>query len=90
MVKQFKISEFYAEEEANPPGETTVESVAQSMENLFHARWNLPKAAHHCGMTQKELKYSFWEYIRRKPLVYTARNNYVKPPERQSITIPID
>jgi hypothetical protein len=25
---------------------------------------NLPAAAAHCGMTQKELKMTFWEYLK--------------------------
>lgn len=58
------------ENEIEAPGETTVQSVAMSMDNLFHARVNLPKAAHDCGMTQREMKMAFWEYIRRTPTTY--------------------
>ena len=90
MAKQFKVSEVKSEEELNPPGETTVESVAIAMDNLFHQRWILPKAAHYCGMTKRELKMAFWEYLRRKPPIYLEDNNYEKPPERQSIKITID
>ena len=28
----------------------------QSMEMLFAAKWNLPKAAKNCGLTEKEMK----------------------------------
>ena len=43
---------------------TTPENVKEAHEALFHAKWNLPKAAEHCGMTQKELKMTFWEYLK--------------------------
>ena len=33
---------------------TTPENVRESHEALFHATMNLPEAAVHCGMTQKE------------------------------------
>ena len=28
----------------------------ESMEMLFKAKWNLPKAAKHCNLTNKEMK----------------------------------
>ncbi len=34
----------------------------EAMENLFSAKWNLPKAAKHCGLTNKEMKITFNEY----------------------------
>ena len=43
---------------------TTPENVAEAHEALFHATMNLPAAAAHCGMTQKELKMTFWEYLK--------------------------
>lgn len=43
---------------------TTPENVKEAHEALFHAKWNLPKAAEHCGMTEKELKMTFWEYLK--------------------------
>ena len=36
----------------------------QSMEMLFSAKWNLPKAAENCGLTNKEMKITFNEYCR--------------------------
>lgn len=36
----------------------------ESMENLFHAKWNVPEAAKNCGLTQKEMKITFNEYCR--------------------------
>ena len=34
----------------------------QSMEMLFCAKWNLPKAAKNAGLTNKEMKITFNEY----------------------------
>ena len=34
----------------------------EAMENLFHAKWNVPQAAKHCGLTVKELKICFHNY----------------------------
>lgn len=39
----------------------------ESMEHLFAARWNVPKAADHCGLTWKEMKITFSEYCRLNP-----------------------
>ena len=39
----------------------------QSLDNLFTARWNLPKAAEHCGLTNKEMKITFNEYCAFHP-----------------------
>jgi hypothetical protein len=43
----------------------------ESMENLFHARWNLPKAADHCGLTPKEMKITFNAYCSLNPQTWT-------------------
>ena len=43
---------------------TTPQNVKEAHEGLFHATMNLPTAAAHCGMTQKELKMTFWEYLK--------------------------
>ncbi|ADO97367.1 hypothetical protein SSM2_023 [Synechococcus phage S-SM2] len=36
----------------------------QSMEMLFAAKWNLPRAAKNAGLTNKEMKITFNEYCR--------------------------
>ena len=36
----------------------------QSMEMLFTAKWNLPRAARNCNLTNKEMKITFNEYCR--------------------------
>ena len=51
---------------------TTPENVKEAHEALFHAKMNLPNAADHCGMTQKELKMTFFEYLK-----YNAPNSQV-------------
>ena len=43
---------------------TTPSNVAESTRGLFHAKMTLPAAAKHCGMTQKEMKLTFWEYLK--------------------------
>ena len=43
---------------------TTPQNVKEAHEGLFYASMNLPAAAAHCGMTQKELKMTFWEYLK--------------------------
>ena len=49
---------------------TTPENVNESNEGLFHNKMNLPEAAKHCGMTQKEMKMVFWEYLKNHPVNY--------------------
>ena len=43
---------------------TTPQNVAEANEALFRATMNLPTAASHCGMTHKEMKLTFWEYLK--------------------------
>ena len=38
---------------------TTPQNVNEANEALFRATMNLPTAAKHCGMTQKEMKLTF-------------------------------
>ena len=42
----------------------------QSMEMLFGAKWNLPKAAKNCNLTHKEMKITFNEYCAFHPPTY--------------------
>ena len=53
-----------------PTNKTTPTNVAEALKNLFSARWNLPTAARHCGMTEKEMKMTFWEYIKTHPVTW--------------------
>ena len=46
----------------------------EAMEMLFRAKWNVPQAAAHCGLTCKEMKITFNEYCRfHKPLPLTEQ-----------------
>ena len=49
---------------------TTPQNVNEANEALFRATMNLPTAAKHCGMTQKEMKLTFWEYLKYHPRDY--------------------
>ena len=51
---------------------TTPENVKEANENLFRARWNLPTAAKHCGMSEKEMKLTFFEFLKYNPVTYQA------------------
>lgn len=42
----------------------------QSMEMLFVAKWNIPKAARNAGLTDKEMKITFNEYCNLNPTTY--------------------
>ena len=43
---------------------TNPQNVQEANEALFHATMNLPAAAKHCGMTEKEMKLTFREYLK--------------------------
>ena len=49
---------------------TTPQNVNEANEALFRATMNLPTAAKFCGMTQKEMKLTFWEYLKYHPRDY--------------------
>jgi hypothetical protein len=42
----------------------------QSLDMLFNARWNLPRAADNCNLTLKEMKIIFNEYCKLNPPTY--------------------
>jgi hypothetical protein len=60
-MNPYKISYKELKEE---PVKTTPENVREANEGLFRAKMTLPAAAKHCGMTQKEMKLTFWEYLK--------------------------
>jgi hypothetical protein len=43
---------------------TTPQNVREANEGLFRATINLPMAAQHCGMTNKEMKMTFLEFLK--------------------------
>ena len=51
---------------------TTPQNVKEANEALFRATMNLPTAAKNCGMTQKEMKLTFWEFLKYHPCDYES------------------
>ena len=62
---------------------TTPENVNEAHEALFHATMNLPAAAAHCGMTQKQLKLTFWEYLKYHEPNFKIPENTVEVSRRE-------
>jgi hypothetical protein len=54
------------------PVKTTPDNVREANEALFRAKMTLPAAAKHCGMTQKEMKLTFFEYLKYHDPDYTS------------------
>lgn len=55
------------------PVKTTPENVNEANEALFHCKMTLPAAAEHCGMTHKEMKMTFTEYLKYHPATYNSK-----------------
>ena len=53
-----------------PRVKTTPQNVAEANDALFRAKMTLPAAAKHCGMTKKEMKMTFLEYLKYHPKDY--------------------
>ena len=66
-----------------PRVKTTPENVAEANEALFRAKMTLPAAAKHCGMTQKEMKMTFWEFLKYHPKDYEITENTTEVSRRQ-------
>ncbi len=49
----------------------------EAMEMLWSAKWNLPKAAKHCNLTEKEMKITFNEYCNFHPPTYEVENESI-------------
>ena len=49
---------------------TTPENVKEANEGLFYSKINLPEAAKHCGMNIKEMKLTFFEFLKYNPPTY--------------------
>tara|TARA_A200000159_G_scaffold63423_1_gene58692 strand:+ start:5999 stop:6169 length:171 start_codon:yes stop_codon:yes gene_type:complete len=47
----------------------------EAMENLWSSKWNLPKAAAHANLTNKEMKITFNEYCAFHPPTYEIVGN---------------
>jgi hypothetical protein len=52
------------------PAKTTPQNVKEANEGLFYSKMNLPEAAKHCGMNIKEMKLTFFEYLKYNPVTY--------------------
>ena len=61
---------------------TTPKLVEQANYGLFRAKMTLPAAAKHCGMTQKEMKMTFWEFLKYHPKDYEVPENTITLPRR--------
>ena len=56
------------------PVKTTPENVKEANDALFYSKMNLPQAAKHCGMTNKEMKLTFFEYLKyNQPNYYESK-----------------
>ena len=62
---------------------TTPENVKEAHEALFRATMNLPAAAKHCGMTEKEMKMTFWEYLKYHATDFEIPENTIALPRRE-------
>ena len=62
---------------------TTPENVAEAHEALFHATMNLPAAAAHCGMTLKQMKLTFWEYLKYHDQDFEVPEDTTSLPRRE-------
>ena len=47
------------------------EEMLESMLMLFSAKWNVPRAAEHCGLTIDEMKTAFAVYCQSNPATYS-------------------
>jgi hypothetical protein len=52
------------------PVKTTPKNVQEANEGLFYSKMNLPQAATHCGMSLKEMKLTFFEYLKYHPIEF--------------------
>ena len=52
------------------PVKTTPQNVKEANEGLYNCTMTLPAAAKHCGMTHKEMKLTFFEYLKYHPPTY--------------------
>ena len=50
----------------------------KAMEMLFCAKWNVPKAAKHCNLTNKEMKITSNEYCNFHDITYVPADSAVQ------------
>ena len=66
-----------------PKVKTTPQNVEEANQALYRARLNLPAAAKHCGMTEKEMKLTFFEYLKYHPKDYESTEDTIEVSRRQ-------
>ena len=54
----------------DPVVKTTPQNVEEANNALFNCTMTLPAAAKHCGMSKKEMKLTFFEYLKYHPATY--------------------
>ena len=59
----------------DPVVKTTPQNVAEANNALFNCTMTLPAAAKHCGMSKKEMKLTFFEYLKYHPPTYETHKN---------------
>ena len=62
---------------------TTPQNVEEANLGLFHATMNLPAAAAHCGMTEREMKHIFREYLKYNYPDYESIEDTTTIPRRE-------
>ena len=63
-----------------PRVKTTPQNVQEANEALFRAKMTLPAAAKHCGMTEKAMKLTFWEFLKYNNPDYEIPENTIALP----------
>ena len=58
---------------------TTPYNVQEANYGLFSSSMNLPEAASHCGMTEREMKMTFREFLKTHPMCYNEAIQQVLP-----------
>ena len=49
-------------------------NVKEALEGLFRATMNLPAAAKHCGMSEREMKMAFREFLKYNEMTYNKQD----------------
>lgn len=55
----------------------TTSQIGESFELLFTAKWNVPRAARHCGVTDDEMKQLFIEFCQNNPPTHDQNGEFI-------------
>ncbi|WNL51112.1 rob transcription factor [Synechococcus phage S-CREM2] len=58
---------------------TTPQNVELANKGLFSARLNVPQAAKLCGMTEREMRMTFREFLKHNPPTYGVEVQLILP-----------